>query len=346
MLKVAIVGGSGYTGLELLRLLARHPEVRVTAITSRRYEGREVTEVFPSLQPYRGLAFTAPEPAALAGQAEFFFTAVPHQAAMKVVPGLLAAGGRVVDLSADFRLRDRQTYEAWYQAHEAPELLDEAVYGLPEVYGPRIAAARLVANPGCYPTSALLPLVPLLREGLVAPEGLVIDSKSGASGAGRGASLATAFCEVNEAFRAYKVGEHRHTPEIEQELSAAAGRPVVVNFTPHLVPVSRGIFTTIYADLARPGTGTAEILACLEAFHRPHPFVTVLPEGTLPNVLHVRGGNACHIGARVDPRTGRVILLSVIDNLVKGAAGQAIQNLNLMAGLDPASGLDITGLCP
>jgi len=344
-MRIAIIGASGYTGLELLRLLGRHPEAEVVAVTSRQHAGRSVEEVFPSLRGHGHLYFSEPDVPVICGHAEWVFTAVPHRAAMSVVPALLEAGLGVVDLSADFRLQNRAVYELWYQPHSAPDLLKDAVYGLPEIYGRRIAEARLVANPGCYPTSALLPLIPLLRGGKIRPEGIVVDSKSGASGAGRLPSVGTLFCEVNEGFRAYKVGKHRHTPEIEQELSLAAERPVIVNFTPHLVPLSRGILTTIYAE-AVVGATTAGILDTLGAFYRECPFVRVLPEGMFPDVAWVRGSNFCDIAAWVDGRTGRVILVSAIDNLVKGASGQAVQNLNIMAGLDQGRGLDILPLNP
>lgn len=345
MLRIAIIGGSGYTGLELLRFLSLHPAAEVVVVSSRQYAGRSIQEVFPSLSGYEELSFSAPELESLSGRADYFFTAVPHQAAMGIVPQLLEAGGKVIDLSADFRLHDRRTYEVWYQEHQAPELLSEAVYGLPELYSHEICEARLVANPGCYPTSAILPLAPLLRDGLVGPEGLVIDSKSGVSGAGRSASLATSFCEVNEGLKAYKVACHHHIPEIEQELSTAAGIPVVVSFTPHLVPMARGILTTIYASLTRPLT-TEELLNYLLQSYAAHPFVRVMPPGTFPNTAHVSGSNYCHIGAKVDERTGRAVLLCAIDNLVKGASGQAIQNLNIMAGIEETLGLEVLPLFP
>jgi N-acetyl-gamma-glutamyl-phosphate reductase len=345
MLPIAIVGGSGYTGIELLRILKLHPQANVVAVTSRKYAGHPVEEVFPSLHGYDGLLFTEPDVNDLSKSAEWIFTAVPHKAAMSVVPGFLDAGSRVIDLSADFRLRDRRTYETWYQAHTAPEQLDKAVYGLPEIYRKDIAHAQLVANPGCYPTSAILPLVPLLHSGIVSSQGIIADSKSGASGAGRSPSLGTLYCEVNEALKAYKVAGHRHMPEIEQELSVAAGKPVAVTFTPHLVPMTRGILTTIYARLARE-VSTGRVLAAIKDFYRDSPFVRVFPEGAFPDVSYVRGSNFCDIGAKVDRHTNTLILVSAIDNLVKGASGQAVQNLNIMAGLEESIGLDTIPLCP
>ena len=345
MLRIAIVGGSGYTGIELLRILKLHPEADVVAVTSRKYVGHSVEEVFPSLHGYNNLLFTEPDVSYLSESAEWIFTAVPHKAAMSIVPQFLDAGLSVIDLSADFRLRDRRTYETWYQAHIAPEQLDKAVYGLPEIYKKDIAHAQLVANPGCYPTGAILPLVPLLHSGIISSQGIIADSKSGASGAGRSLSLGTIYCEVNEAFKAYKVAGHRHLPEIEQELSIAACKPVVITFTPHLVPMTRGILTTIYAQLTAK-VSIGKVLIAIKEFYNDSPFVRVLPEDTFPNISYVRGSNFCDIGAKVDGRTNTLILMSAIDNLVKGASGQAVQNLNIMAGLDESVGLDTTPLCP
>ncbi len=345
MLKAAIIGGSGYTGLELLRILSLHPEVEVAAVTSRANQGKSIEELFPSLTGCYHLKFSDPDPDKLCGQADVFFTAVPHQAAMSIVPAFLKAGKKVIDLSADFRIRDKDLYERWYQPHMAPEFLAEAVYGLPEIYRDEIAKTRLVANPGCYPTSAILPLAPLLKAGVISPQGIIVDSKSGVSGAGRTANLATSFCEVNEGFKAYKVASHRHTPEIEQELSVASGTDVVINFTPHLVPMSRGILSTIYASLTKTAS-TKDVLGILQETYASSPFVHVLPEGILPNVSHVRGSNNCCIGAVVDSRTQNLILVSAIDNLVKGASGQAVQNLNIMQDWDETLGLKTRALFP
>ena len=346
MLRIAIVGGSGYTGVELLRLLRGHPMVEVTAVTSRRLAGEGVGDVFPSLRGlYEGLVFTEPDIQSLAGHADLVFMAVPHQAAMMVIPGLLRAGLKVIDLSADFRLRDKKIYEQWYGPHSAPELLAEAVYGLTEIYREWISPARLVANPGCYPTSSLLPLIPLLICGLVDPNDMIIDSKSGVSGAGRNPSTATIYCEVNEAFKAYKIGEHRHVPEMEQEISRAAGRDVVINFIPHLVPMSRGMLTTIYTRPSK-AAATPDFLGILQKFYQDSPFVRILPEGVFPNVSSVRGGNFCDIGLKLEGRTNRLIIVSAIDNLVKGASGQAVQNMNVMCGFPEAMGLDFAPLYP
>jgi len=348
MLRVAIIGASGFTGVELLRLLALHPGVEIVAVTSRQYEGKSVTEVFPSLKayPYSNLYFSAPDTKKLSNLAGAFFTAVPHAAAMKVVPELLNAGAKVIDLSADFRLRDVNVYNEWYAPHLCPEFLDEAVYGLCEINREKIASSRLVANPGCYPTSTLLPLIPLLKSGIVDTKStLVIDSKSGVSGAGRKALLATSFCEVNESFKAYKVGEHRHTPEIEQELSIAASEEIKVCFTPHLVPMTRGILTTIYAKPTKI-ISTTDVIKILDDSYSTERFVKILEEGQLPSINMIKGSNLCVIGVKVDKRTNTIILVSAIDNLVKGASGQAIQNLNIMFGFDEYLGLDVIPLYP
>ena len=338
MIRVGIIGASGYTGAELARLLVNHPGVELTLATSRQYAGKPLARVFPHLAGRTELVCEDPAGLAVAGRADFYFTAVPHQTAMAVVPGLLATGAKVVDLSADFRLHDRLVYEHWYQAHSAPELLAEAVYGLPEIHRAAIAGARLVANPGCYPTSVLLALAPLLKAGCIDPASLIIDAKSGTSGAGRTAQTGTLYCEVTEGFRAYKVGAHRHTPEIEQELSELYGQPLKVTFTPHLVPMSRGMLSTIYADL-RGETDQAELERVVREFYRDEPFVRVLDAGQLPATQHVRGSNFCDLALRVDQRNRRVIVLAAIDNLVKGAAGQAVQNMNLLCGLPEEQGL-------
>lgn len=339
MLHVGIVGASGYTGVELARLLAGHPEIRLTVATSRQYAGKPLAEVFPNLRKRVEICCENLTVDELISRADFFFTAVPHKTAMDIVPRLLDAGKKVVDLSADYRIHDPAVYEAWYQAHTSPQLLEEAVYGLPELYREPIRTARLTANPGCYPTSVILALTPLLRRGLIDPATLIIDSKSGTSGAGRAMSVGTLFCEVTDGFRPYKVGgSHRHIPEIEQELSIAAGVPVTVSFTPHLLPVSRGILSTIYASLTAAG-GATDLQALYEQTYRDEPFVRVLPAGTPPATQHVRGSNCCDISLQKDPRTGRVIVMSAIDNIVKGASGQAVQNMNLMNGFPETTGL-------
>ncbi len=338
MVKIAIVGASGYTGVELLRLLSGHPGVDITCVTSRQNAGEPIAAVFPSLRDRVHLRCDPLDNAVVIAKADFVFTALPHQTAMEVIPGLLAAGKRVVDLSADYRLHDVAVYRQWYQEHTSPELLGEAVYGLPELYREQVKSARLVANPGCYPTSVALALAPLLAGKLIDHRSLIIDSKSGTSGAGRSAKMGSLFCEVNEGFAAYGVGAHRHTPEIEQTLSALAGEVVTVSFTPHLLPVNRGILSTCYATLT-PRRDTAELLASYDDYYRDEPFVRVCGAGSLPNVALVRGSNFCDLGVVSDGRTGRVIVVAAIDNLTKGAAGQAVQNMNLMLGFPETTGL-------
>lgn len=338
MVRVAIAGASGYTGFELIRLVSGHPRVQLTTITSRQQAGARLDAVYPSLRGYCDLIFQDTNPDILAANADLVFTALPHQTAMDAVPELLSRGVKVIDLSADYRFRDVKRYEAWYQPHKTPELLAEAVYGLPELYRREIAAARLVANPGCYPTSVILGLAPLLAEKMVLPQTLIADSKSGVSGAGRGLALTTHFCEVNDGFKAYKVAEHRHMPEIEQELSRLAGEELQITFTPHLAPMSRGILSTIYASLKERVT-SADIEAIYATFYQDAPFVRICGGGELPSTLQVRGSNYCDIGWRVDERTSRIIIVSVIDNLTRGASGQAVCNLNLMCGFPETLGL-------
>ncbi len=344
-IRVAVLGASGYAGLELVRLLVRHPGVELAAVTSREWQGQRFSQVFPALTGICDLPFSAPDPQAIGGQAEVVFTSVPHQTAMEVVPQLLAKGCRVVDLSADFRFRDQATYEKWYQPHAAPELLREAIYGLPELHGYAVSQARLVGNPGCYPTAVILGLAPLVQNKLVQLDSLIADCKSGVSGAGRQKSLATQYCEVNEGFRAYKVAEHRHNPEMEQELSLLAGEPVLLTFTPHLVPMSRGILATLYGRLRQPLT-EVEILNFYQNFYDDQPFIRLQPEGVLPNTINVRGSNYCDIGVKVDAARRRVIVVAAIDNLHRGAAGQAVHNFNLMLGFPETSGLDLVPMIP
>ena len=338
MLRVGIIGASGYTGAELTRILSAHPEVELTVATSRQNAGLPLSEVYPSLKDRINIIFEDVVMEDLVERADLFFTAVPHQTAMSIVPQLLQAGKKVVDLSADFRISDAKVYEEWYQTHTAPEYLNEAVYGLPEIYREKIVRARLTANPGCYPTSIILGTAPLLKAGIIDPDTLIADSKSGATGAGRSASVATLFCEVSEGFKAYKIGEHRHTPEIEQEISLLSGRQVVISFTPHLVPMSRGILSTIYSKMVKQ-LSQAEIYEIYHNFYKEEPFVRICDIGTYPATQFVKGSNFCDIGFKLDKRTGRVIIISAIDNLVKGAAGQAVQNMNLMYGFKETLGL-------
>ncbi len=346
MISVGIIGASGYTGAELARILCNHPKVRITAATSRQHAGQPLSEVFPSLRQKVDILCENLSVTELCEKADFFFTAVPHKTAMDLVPNLLAAGKKVVDLSADFRLRDVSTYEEWYQPHSSSQFLAEAVYGLPELYRRDIATCRLVANPGCYPTSIILGLAPLLKAGVIEVQSIIADSKSGTSGAGRSAQVGSLFCEVHDGFRPYKVGRaHRHTPEIEQELSVLAGANVHISFTPHLLPLSRGILSTIYASLV-PGFDRQKIDALYHDHYQHEPFVRVLPEDTFPATQYVRGSNFCDISYKIDHTTNRIIVMSAIDNIVKGASGQAVQNMNIMHGFAETTGLTGVPLFP
>jgi len=327
---VAVIGASGYTGVELARLLSIHPTARLVAVTSRQYAGQPMAKVFPSMRGICDLSFEEPDIEGICRRAEVIFTAVPHKTAMLVAPRILAAGKKLIDLSADFRLDDAATYEKWYEPHSAPEYLAEAVYGLPELYRGDIKKARLVANPGCYPTSIILGLAPLLRAGVIDATTIIADSKSGTSGAGRSAVISSLYCEVADGFRPYKVGGvHRHIPEIEQELSKLHGSAVTITFTPHLLPVSRGILSTIYAQLKADVTA-GQIAELYATMYERERFVRLLPEGGIPATQYVRGSNYCDIGFCLDRRAGRVIVMTAIDNIVKGASGQAIQNMNLL----------------
>ena len=339
MLKAAIVGSSGYTGAELARILVNHPNVTLTCATSRQYEGQALSDVFPNLRSCTDIICRNHSVSEIIDAADFIFCAVPHKTAMDIVPDFLEAGKKVVDLSADYRLRNIATYEEWYQPHSSPDTVKEAVYGLPELYREHISNARLVANPGCYPTSIILGTAPALGAGLVDHRAIIADSKSGTSGAGRSASVATLYCEVADGFRPYKVGgNHRHIPEIEQELTALAGSDVTISFTPHLLPISRGILSTIYAPLKKE-VKEDQVLDLYRSVYQDHFFVRILENGTLPATQHVRGSNFCDIAVKIDSRTNRLIVTAAIDNIVKGASGQAVQNMNLMCGFDETAGL-------
>lgn len=346
MLNVAIVGASGYTGLELIRILHCHPEVAVTCLTSEQSAGRRISEVFPTLRGRCDLVLENLEPVRVAEKADIIFTALPHTAAMEVVPTFLKLGRRVIDLSADYRLSDQQLYSDWYEQHLNPANLKKAVYGLPEIRRAKIRSARLVANPGCYPTSIILGLAPLLKKKLIDPQDIIADSASGVTGAGRAAKVESLYCEVNEGFKAYGAGGvHRHIPEIEQELSLLAGEQLTITFTPHLAPMDRGILSTLYA---RPFKEISQekLDALYREFYAGEPFVRILPPGSLPSTAFVRGSNFCDIAPVLDRRNGRVVIVSAIDNLVKGASGQAVQNMNIICGFPETMGLDGLGLFP
>ncbi|NLM46527.1 MAG: N-acetyl-gamma-glutamyl-phosphate reductase [Firmicutes bacterium] len=338
MLKAAIVGATGYTGRELVSILLCHPKVRPFYLTSDSFAGKSIAEIYPQ---FRGRCELTLEKLDVekAGACDIIFAALPHGTSLDVVPRLLAAGKKVVDLSGDFRLKDAALYPLWYgYEHRQPALLTESVYGLPEQNRDAIRKARLVANPGCYPTSVQLPLIPLLQAGLVEAEDIIIDAKSGVSGAGRTPKQAYHFPECAENFKAYKVTGHQHTPEIEQGLSAAAGRQVTLLFTPHLVPMIRGILSTMYLRL-KPGVDAEDITALYRKVYAGEPFIRLLPEPYLPETKDVSGTNFCDLAFRVDGRTGRLVVISAIDNLVKGAAGQAVQNMNIMLNLPETAGL-------
>ncbi len=343
--KVGIIGATGYTGVELLRLLLHHPEVEVTALTSQKYAGVPIGQVFPSLTKHLQLKCEELSVEEISKKTDFIYTAVPHKTAMETVPLFYRMGKKVVDLSADFRLKDPEVYERWYQKHTASDLLSESVYGLPELHRDKIRSARIVGNPGCYPTGALIGLIPLIKKGLITPEGIVVDSKSGVSGAGRDVVLESLFCEVNEGVKAYKIFAHRHTPEIEQELSLLAQKKIAVTFVPHLIPMDRGVLTTLYVQLTKK-MKTEELLNAFQECYEGEPFVRIYPKGKLPNTKDVRGSNFCDIGAVVSEADGRAVVVTAIDNLVKGASGEAIQNMNIMLGYPETMGLDMVPLFP
>ncbi len=337
-MRVGLIGASGYAGLELLRILLRHPRLEVAAVTSEQRAGQRVGEAFPAFRGLVDLSFVSADPAVLASRVDVAFTALPHAASAPIVRELRKAGVRVLDLSADFRLRDLGTYEAWYGSHPAPELVSGAVYGMPELYREALPDADLVAVPGCYPTAALLPLAPFLRAGWCADASIVVDAKSGVSGAGRKLDAGFLMAEMDGECRAYNVGKHRHAPEIEQEASVLAGDSVGVLFVPHLLPTVRGIISTAYVKLAGKRS-SQEARALLEAAYEDEEFVRVLPEGATPALSAVRGSNFCDVNALVDERSGNLVVLSAIDNLIKGAGGQAVQCLNATQGWNETEGL-------
>jgi N-acetyl-gamma-glutamyl-phosphate reductase len=342
MVKAGIVGATGYTGVELLRLLAGHPEVELAAVTSRADAGTAVADMFPSLRGHIDLQFAKPDLASLSACDVVLF-ATPNGTAMEAAPSLLEAGARVIDLSADFRLRDPAEWQRWYGLpHASPELLEEAVYGLPEHNRERIRGARLVANPGCYPTAVLLGFLPLVEHALVDPARLIADAKSGVSGAGRKGQVSSLLAEASESFKAYGVAGHRHLPEIRQALHAMGGRAVGLTFVPHLTPMIRGIHATLYALL----TSDTDLQALYSERYATEPFVDVLPSGMQPETRSVKGANVCRLAVHRPQDGDTVVVLSVIDNLVKGAAGQAVQNMNLMFGFEETAGLQGIALVP
>ncbi|MBI5230910.1 MAG: N-acetyl-gamma-glutamyl-phosphate reductase [Coriobacteriales bacterium] len=343
MIDVAVVGAAGYAGIELVRLVLGHPRMRLTLVTSSADAGRRVSDVYPALTGLTDAVFVEPDAAAIASRAQMAFLAVPHTAAMEVVPTLLESSVRVVDLSADFRLTDDAVYESWYETtHTAPELLATAVYGLPELDRSGLEDAKLVAAPGCYPTASILAAAPAFERALAARPSVIVDAKSGVSGAGRSATPTTHFCAVDESLAPYKVAVHRHTPEIGQGLAKAAGGDVAVTFVPHLIPMDRGLLATAYIDVAEGVTAEAAHAAYAERY-ADEPFVRVHELGRMPATSEVRGTNRAHLGVAVDESSGTLIVACAIDNLVKGAAGQAVQCANAVLGYPETEGLLIPG---
>lgn len=348
--KVAVVGASGYTGGELLRLLVTHPRVQITAVTSEKSAGNPIASVFPHLTSVLPLSFEALEPDTIAKRADVVFLALPHTKSLMPASACLKAGKLVIDLSADYRLKDPSLYETWYQTlHPYPDLLKQAVYGLPELHRKEIRTAKLVASPGCYPTAAILQLAPLATKGLIQPDSVVIDAKSGISGAGRSPALPYHFPEAHESIEAYKIGQHRHIPEIEQELGALATHSgtatMRIAFTPHLVPMNRGILSTAYCRLTQPMDREA-LRTLYQNFYKGERFIRLQEGETSANPRHVRGSNFCDLALFTDTRAGWVVTVAALDNLVKGAAGQAIQAMNLMLGFPEETGLLAPGVFP
>ncbi|MFD0673602.1 N-acetyl-gamma-glutamyl-phosphate reductase [Cohnella sp. GCM10027633] len=345
-IRAAIVGSTGYGGVELIRLLQSHPYVTVTSVISSSAAGTSLADSFPHLTAVHTDLLDGVDAELIRGKADVVFLATPHGVSMKLAPEFLAAGLKVIDLSGDYRLKDGETYRKWYKHEPAQQAdVERAVYGLSEVYGDQVAKTDFVSNPGCYTTTSLLGLYPAVQAGWIDPDSIIIDAKSGVSGAGRGTGLGTHFSELNENFKAYKVNAHQHTPEIEQVLSEAAGRPVMVTFTPHLVPMTRGILSTMYAKMTE-NRSAEQFNELYRQFYEGRRFVRIRPNGQLPATKEVSGTNYCDIGFSADERTGRITIISVTDNLVKGAAGQAIQNLNLTMGWDETLGLAFTPVYP
>jgi N-acetyl-gamma-glutamyl-phosphate reductase len=343
-IKVAILGASGYTGSELLRFLVNHPRVELRYLTADRSAGKKLHEVLPVFKHIIDLKLHPLELDKIPDNIDFAFTALPHGTSANIVKYLYEKGIKVVDLGADFRI-SYKVYKQWYGQHPCPELIDKAVYGLPELSRAKIKKTRIVANPGCYPESSILPLAPLLKNEIIKSNTIIIDSKSGVSGAGRSADLAFNFCEVNEGLKAYKIGEHRHMPEIIEVLSDFSGKKVALNFTPHLIPMDRGILSTVYVDLKKK-MDTKELLSVYNKFYKKEKFIRIMPENVYPSTHQVRGSNFCDIGCKVISQQKKAIIVSVIDNLVKGASGQAVQNMNIMMGFAEDTGLNIPPVFP
>jgi len=340
MIKVGIAGASGYTGVELVKLISNHPKAKLCLITSNSYKDQSLTDIFPAMKGFENLICEELDIPALSKKIDIMFLALPPAISMRHVPSLLKHNIKVIDLSADYRFADAKAYESAYQKHTSSHLLKQSVYGLSEINRDQIKTSSLVGNPGCYPTSILLPLIPLLKEKLIRPEGIISDSKSGVSGAGRSLSLTTHFCETNESFTAYKVGNHRHTPEINEILSVHANQKVNITFVPHLLPLTRGMLSTIYVQ-GSDGATEDRIREALNSYYEKEVFVRILKKNLFPAISHVKGTNRCDIGFHFDEKTKKTIIISAIDNVLKGAAGQAVQNMNILFGLDDHLGLNL-----
>ncbi len=339
MIKVGIIGSTGYAGGELARLLLQRDDIEIKWYGSRSYIGQKYASLYPNMYKIVDEECMDDNMKELAGQVDVVFTATPQGLCASLVDEEILSKVKIIDLSADFRIKDVSVYEEWYKlTHASPQFLEEAVYGLPEVNRERVKKARLIANPGCFPTCSFLSVYPLVKEGLVDPDTIIIDAKSGTSGAGRGAKMDSLYCEVNENIKAYGVGTHRHTPEIEEQLSYAAGRPVTISFTPHLVPMNRGILVTAYGSLTKE-VAYEEVRAVYDKYYKDEFFVRVLEKDVVPQTRWVEGSNFADVNFKIDPRTRRIVMMGAIDNMVKGAAGQAIQNMNLMFGLPENTGL-------
>ena len=344
MTSVGIIGATGYVGIEIVRLLQAHPGVNITSVVSQSFTGKKISDVYPNLRNVFDMECQELNIDEITKNADIFVTALPHGVSKEVIPALVNKGKIVIDHSADFRYKDLEVYEKWYGIkHEMPHLVEQSVYGLPELYREKIKSARIIGNPGCYPTCSILGLAPLLTNKLVETENIIIDAASGISGAGRKTELEYQFCECAENFKAYKVSNHRHTSEIEQELSSLAGNEILVSFTPHLLPMKRGMLSTSYANL-KGKTSTGQLIELYREFYKGEAFVRVLDEGKLPETKYVAGSNFIDIGLVVDSRLNRVVVVSALDNLGKGAAGQAVQCLNIICGLPETTGLNAPGL--
>lgn len=340
MIKVSVLGATGYAGIELVRILFSHPEVEIKHLVSHSYAGQKLWEIYPNFRNITDITLEELDIDKVCSDIDLAFTALPHGASKEVIPSLIEKGIKVIDFSGDYRYNDAKVYEKWYgQPHSSPELLEKSVYGLCELHRDEIKNATLIGNPGCYTTCSILGLAPLLKNKTIETKNIIIDAKSGVTGAGRGTSLDVHFCECTENMKAYKIATHRHTSEIEQELSLIAGEDITLSFTPHLIPLKRGILATCYANL-KEGKSASDIINMYREFYKNEHFVRIYEEGSLPETNHVAGSNFVDIGITVDKRLNRVIVVSCIDNIVKGAAGQAVQNMNLLFGLDEVTGID------